>query len=256
MKKIAFELTAVVLILLVPRARVFSQEPVEKKSAHIMIVTVKDGEKQVIDTVISGKDIKMFHPGCDKAFSWTSNCASAEIDSLFENIEEFPEGGKKIKKVMVMKHEGLKEPVFITETETEGDSGKKIIVHVERVSPGEEDLMIHRPGFRSGDRMIRRPGLPGKPLVFMDQHRGNVISLTDPGIISYKKKKLSGGKEKIIIIRNEMKESEAETFNFQFDEGRDLKRMNAPRVVREFEIQKNESGETGPLEKKLEIETE
>ncbi|MGC9355399.1 MAG: hypothetical protein ACP5D9_16240 [Mariniphaga sp.] len=30
---------------------------------------------------------------------------------------------------------------------------------------------------------------------------GNIIDLSDPGIISYKKKKLKGGREKIILIR-------------------------------------------------------
>jgi len=40
--------------------------------------------------------------------------------------------------------------------------------------------------------------------------RGNVIDLSDPGIISYKKKKMSGGREKITIIRNEPSEKEIE----------------------------------------------
>jgi hypothetical protein len=39
---------------------------------------------------------------------------------------------------------------------------------------------------------------------------GNVIDLSDPGIISYKKKKMSGGREKITIIRNEPSEKEIE----------------------------------------------
>jgi sRNA-binding carbon storage regulator CsrA len=39
---------------------------------------------------------------------------------------------------------------------------------------------------------------------------GNVIDLGDPGIISYKKKKMSGGREKIVIIRKEPSESEIE----------------------------------------------
>ncbi len=42
-----------------------------------------------------------------------------------------------------------------------------------------------------------------------DSSRGNVINLADPGIISYKKKKLSGGREKITIIRKEPPPQEA-----------------------------------------------
>ena len=39
---------------------------------------------------------------------------------------------------------------------------------------------------------------------------GNVIDLGDPDIISYKKKKMSGGREKITIIRNEPSETAEE----------------------------------------------
>jgi hypothetical protein len=38
---------------------------------------------------------------------------------------------------------------------------------------------------------------------------GNIIDLSDPGIISYKKKKLKGGREKIILIRNEPSDEES-----------------------------------------------
>lgn len=56
------------------------------------------------------------------------------------------------------------------------------------------------------------PNAPQMPHVVRLQKnlRGNVIDLGDPGIISYKKKKLSGGREKITIVRNEPSEKEIE----------------------------------------------
>lgn len=52
------------------------------------------------------------------------------------------------------------------------------------------------------------PNAPKIPHVVRLQRnlRGNAIDLNDPGIISYKKKKLRGGREKITIIRNEPSE--------------------------------------------------
>jgi hypothetical protein len=40
---------------------------------------------------------------------------------------------------------------------------------------------------------------------------GNVIDLSDPGIISFNKKKLSGGREKIEIIRNEVNDEQSDS---------------------------------------------
>ncbi|HDR51691.1 MAG TPA: hypothetical protein ENN90_08755 [Mariniphaga anaerophila] len=56
------------------------------------------------------------------------------------------------------------------------------------------------------------PRAPKMPHVVQLQKnlRGNVIDLSDSGIISYKKKKLSGGREKITIIRNEPSEEDME----------------------------------------------
>lgn len=64
-------------------------------------------------------------------------------------------------------------------------------------------------------RFMFVPSPPALPevshVVRLQKHlKGNVIDLGHPGIISYKKKKLSGGREKITIIRNEPSEEEIE----------------------------------------------
>ena len=46
------------------------------------------------------------------------------------------------------------------------------------------------------------PHAPHAPKVIrIEKHGGNVIDLSDPGIISFDKKDLKDGKEKIVIIR-------------------------------------------------------
>jgi len=65
------------------------------------------------------------------------------------------------------------------------------------------------------NRFIFAPHPPNAPRMphavrLQKNLRGNVIDLSDPGIISYKKKKLRGGREKITIIRNEPSENEIE----------------------------------------------
>lgn len=50
---------------------------------------------------------------------------------------------------------------------------------------------------------VKALAAPGEIKVMRKKTESNVIDLSDPGIISYKKKKLSGGREKITIVREE-----------------------------------------------------
>ena len=91
------------------------------------------------------------------------------------------------------------------------------------------------------------PALPGgHALRYRYQQGGNVIDLSDPGILSYKKEKMSDGREKITIIRKEVKEENA-TFDVRV--GTEKGDVSAPRVVRGYKI-----APPVPLEKIEEIE--
>lgn len=66
---------------------------------------------------------------------------------------------------------------------------------------------------KGGKQFVFAPHPPHPPkaphVVKLNKNlQGNVIDLSSSGIISYKKKKLSGGREKITIIRNEPSEKE------------------------------------------------
>ena len=64
------------------------------------------------------------------------------------------------------------------------------------------------------------PMLPVPPMKMMGIHRsGRVIDLNDPNIISYKKKDMSGDREKIEIIRKKSSNNKSEAFNFRFEDG-------------------------------------
>ena len=104
-----------------------------------------------------------------------------------------------------------------------------------------------RPLQHRNNRMVLR-GMPA--MQFMRQRQSNVIDLADPGIISFKKKKLRNGQEKITIIRREVPEGQQESFHFRIDsEGDDLFVPKEPRPVRELEIIRRAPGE------KIEIDT-
>lgn len=73
---------------------------------------------------------------------------------------------------------------------------------LESDGPGDKSFMFapHSPNSGRTPHIIR----------LQKDLKGNVIDLGDPGIISYKKKKMSGGREKITIIRNEPSEEDIE----------------------------------------------
>lgn len=181
---------------------------------EIRTIVIRDGEKTVVDTVMYGEDVKVFRFSGDEEDLW--------IDSRLE-----------------------------------GDSGKQVRVIVREAGPGQEDVLIYNNGRRDSRRMVTRPLPAGRPLPraaaasrafrFRSQSAPNIIDLADPGIISFKKKKMSGGRERITVIRQEVKEENTPGApEWQIDrhlkpEGdEELERMNAPRVVRELDIRRKE----------------
>ncbi len=196
-----------------------AQENPESKQIkkEIRTIVIKDGEKTVMDTVIYGGD-----------------------------TEVFPFDGTKETRKMI-----------VHEEELDGDSGKQVRVTVREIGPGDEDVMMYDNGRRGQRRMITRPLPPAMPrlqaapgartFMFRSQQSPNVIDLADPGVISFKKKKMSGGREKITVIRQEVKEMNWEEKqimqidrNLKSGGDADLERMNAPRVVRELDIRRKD----------------
>lgn len=165
---------------------------------HIRMVTVKDGVTEVLDTIITD--------------------GKAEVMVLKGNNHfTFSRSG---------------EPGFEWEEIIENDSTEKVIVMKRRSGENENRMMVAPlpPG---------APVLPIAPGMRFLQHRsGNVIDLSDPGVISYKKKKLSGGREKITVIRNEVTEKQNEDILFIIDRDQKLFHFDGPKPMGELDFQK------------------
>lgn len=156
----------------------------EEKVKRLKMVKIVDGEKTVMDTVIYG----------DSDFKWHfEGNFPFEADSMMKRrIQRFePDGQGKHRKMLFMSPD---EGEFVMRGFAV--SGKDSLCQLIRMrrhdGPDGMDVMKFR-----GEG----PVPPAPPHIFRFRAKGNVIDLDDPGIISYRKKGLSGGREKIEIIR-------------------------------------------------------
>jgi len=255
-KNVLFAFVVLALFVAASGMKPLSQDdpPAVKKKAHIRMVTIKDGKEQVVDTIVTGDKMHVFSSGKGKNFTWTTT-GEVLSDTMLKNLEIIREDTDG-KKVIVHRGRGGRVPMYITETETVGDSGKQVIVHVETTEDGEKDVRLKRPMRMPRHRMMHAPFAPmlDVPLGPMPIRRHlqsrNMIDLSDPGIISYEKKKLSGGREKITIIRNEVKETENKVIEIRTGDGENEELIREiPHINREIKVQK-EMVKPEPIEKK------
>ncbi|MFA5327115.1 MAG: hypothetical protein WC384_04940 [Prolixibacteraceae bacterium] len=198
------------------------QEP--KKERHIKMVKVENGKKVELDTVLTD----------DKIFVWHGDTIGGK-----EMVKHFgTEGHRKMKRYKVkVDGDGKNENVFVYHmkdgkggepmiwqmdsdndvhvfTDADGDSIRKNIIIRKRIKDGEGKQMMF---FDHANGMPVPPVPPVPPVAHFrslrEMNHGRVIDLNDPNIITYKKKDLKGGREKIEIIR---KKSDGNlTFNFK-----------------------------------------
>ncbi len=158
--------------------------PRGKKTKHIKMVKVDDnGKKTELDTVIEGDNVFIWNGdtiGGEHKLKWVSEGA-VEMDFDID-VEESADGN-----VIIMK------------------SGKG----------GKHNVMMFGGDEGDNEMIFRAPHMVGAPhapkMMMMKMHnQGNVIDLSDPGIISYEKKDLKDGKEKITIVRKKPTEKDME----------------------------------------------
>jgi hypothetical protein len=168
---LAFLFTSAISFRLTP------QDPPQKKKKekHIKMVRVSDdGKKMELDTIIDSDEILIWNGdtiNSSKKMKWVSK-EDFDMDFDFDiDVEDDGNGN-----------------VFIMKSGKNGD--------------GEEDVNImkwHSKG--DNDMIFNAPHGAHKMMIIGDHKKGNVIDLSDPGIISFDKKELKNGKEKIVIIR-------------------------------------------------------
>jgi len=182
----------------------------EKGKKHIKMVKVgDDGKTMKIDTVMNVDEVLIWNGDTidgGKAMKWVSK-GNMDMDMDFDfNIEEDGNGS-----VFVMKSgKGGAPAVYEFKTE-EGDSTKQYRIKV--ISDGDvEDMDImkwHNKG--DNDMFFGAPHVaPAHKIIRIDKRDGNVIDLSDPGIISFEKKELKDGREKITIVREKPSKEDVE----------------------------------------------
>ncbi|NQU52930.1 MAG: hypothetical protein HQ522_10375 [Bacteroidetes bacterium] len=176
----------------------------KKGQKHIKMVKIdEDGKRMELDTILEGKNVFVWEGdtiGKDGGMKWISKGDfDMDFDMDFDiDVEETADG-----KVIIMKSGKGGYPVI-----HEFKMGKDG-VH------GAHDVMLFH-GDKGNNKMLfqvpNMPGVPHAPKVLMmkKQGQGNVIDLSDPGIISYDKKKMKNGTEKITIVRKQVAEKDIE----------------------------------------------
>jgi len=180
----------------------------KKEKKHIKMVKIgDDGKKMEIDTIIAADQVFVLNGdtiGNGKELKWIGE-GDLDLDMDFDiNVEEDGNGN-----VFILKGKGNAEPMVYKFRTEEGDSVKGIRMKVIADGNNEDIMKWHG---KSGNHMIfaAPQGGPTPHVIRIDKSKGNVIDLSDPGIISYEKKDLKDGKEKIVIVREKPAEKDVE----------------------------------------------
>ena len=127
--------------------------------------------------------------------------------------------------------------------------------HVEMDKDSAGNVIIMRPG------RVHRPFAPGVPmpphvpdvLMLRNGPTASSIDLSDPGIISFKKKKMSGNREKITVIRHEPNEKDVTRVEriIMHRKGNDPVLMGAKPHVHQIMIEKSGEGSTEMMDEDI-----
>lgn len=209
-------LTSAVFLLSSFSLRENPQDPPrgKKKERHISLVKMDDkGNKMVLDTILTNDDVFVWNGDTigGGQMKWFSE-GHFDLDSLSGDFEfDFDVTDDGNGNVFMLKSGKNAPAIYEFKTDGEGDSIKQYRIEVRKEGPhGDHEVMVWN-GKKGENRVFVTPDIPGVPPVppvpglhFIEKgDLDNVIDLSDPGIISYKKKKMSKGREKITIIRNE-----------------------------------------------------
>lgn len=173
------------------------EEMQERK--HIKIVKVENGVTSKLDTVIVGNEMPDMEDFNFEEFSWNMEFDSDFPDSVFVKHGKGHKG-RRPHAFVIRQPEGFQE---IREFKFENGDSTQQVVFVKHF--GEDG-----PQCKFGPAFPPAPAREMRLIRHRLQKDPNRIDLNDAGIISYKKKDLSGGREKIEIIRKKPSEHQLE----------------------------------------------
>ncbi len=187
------------------------QDPPKKAKKHINLVRVDDdGKKVEIDTVMEADQVFVWNGdtiGEPGKMTWVSKGGNFEFDEDMDFDFDVKTDGTA--KVFVMKNGNMTAPQ-VFEFKTGDDSVKQYRVKVIASDDGEDVNIMKWNSDGGEDVFFGAPGPAHKMMFIGDRSKGNVIDLSDPGIISYDKKELKNGREKIVIVREKPSEEDIE----------------------------------------------
>lgn len=248
-------LTAVLLI----SSYAFTQTTEKKKTRHIRMTKIENGQKMEIDTVLTGDDVFVWNGDTINPEKHIKRFSPSEFDKLHA-----PGLDPRQKDVRIFRHRGgLHGEPFIMHADSgetlqiithEGDTlDKKIIIHKRLRNGDEKDhfIYLHSP---DGRQIPHVPGAPAVPHIrmFRGNQSGKGINLNDPNIISFKKKDISGGREKIEIIRKKTKESENQEMDFELDH---TMQVPVPPMPPAYEGEEDSDAMGNMLREEIDVET-
>ena len=224
---------------------------------HIKLEKIVNGKKMELDTIVTGNDVFVWKGDTILRKEMADRIAS-DVAKKMKRIKVIVDGDDKNENVMIyhMKDGKKGEPMVLrmesgdndeTLTEESGDSiQKRIIIR---------KAMRDRNDFQNNAEMRHFHGMPPMPPMppmnmMKDQHASRIIDLNDPNIISYHKKSLKGGREKIEIIRNKPTESNNMNFSYNFGDNLDVPEPPEPPEAPGFKHESNDNhNETKIIEK-------
>ncbi len=182
------------------------QDPPRGKEGkkHIKMVKVDDnGKKMEIDTVLAVDEVFIWNGdtiGDGKELKWIGK---GDFDLDMDLDLDVDEDGN----MFVFKGKG--KPMVYKIKTNEGDSVKQI--HMKVIADGNSEDLLEWHSDGGEDMIFAAPhGVKAPRVIRIDKNNGNVIDLSDPGIISFEKKDLKDGKEKIVIVREKPTEKDVE----------------------------------------------
>jgi hypothetical protein len=229
------------------------QKEQPKKMRHLKMTKIENGKKTELDTVLTNDNVFVWKGDTINPGKHIGSKGSDKMQTVNVTVDN-KDGNEK---VMILRHGDEKpgDPMMWDMdsgddmdivTEDVDSLGKRIVVR-KHIEDGNDMV------FRNCPHRLSFPSIPPMP-----KHSGQVIDLNDPNVISYKKKDLSGGREKIEIIRKKSDKSEEMTFDFDANdmimppppppapEG-----PYAPQIIREY---KDGRGNVKIIEKSTKVE--
>ena len=189
MKKIISKIStfALVIATLVQSVSAQSDSTGQKDEYHIKIVKIDGNNKTELDTIVNN----------DSPFVWNEDTINPVKGMVFMSNKKSDSTNFNFNF-----HKGVGQDAFFITNTKELDS---ILETVENsIVKWNVSRMGNKPsGFKelkSGDTTVY--------FISKDNNNKNTIDLSDSGIISYKKKDLSNGREKITIVRKKQEKKE------------------------------------------------